>query len=221
MFAYCNNSPILLADAAGTVSKVCITADGAIDDTPGYDLSPGGGGYVRAYAYRGTYSKISGLINGQMIFEHKNARCGIGNYANNGCAIIAIYNAMQLMNKAQSLGAIEHEFLTQHGMILWGAFGAGPWSYDNYFDAHGISNTGYRDYSSFLQDVSEGDVVVFTVVNNVWNPFEAFHSMAAQYVGGQFIVYNAYGTYASPWYTDSLHSIYESSGWIYGYIIGG
>lgn len=221
MFAYCLNNPVALSDASGAAAKVCLTADSAIDDTPWWDHSPGGGGYVRTRLYRGTYSKVSGLINGQVIFEYANARCGIGNYAHNGCAIIAIYNAMQLTGRAQSLGAIEHEFLTEHGMILGGAFGSGPWSFDNYFAAHGISNVGYRCYLCFLENVSDGDVIVFTVVNNGWNPCKGFHTMAAQYVDGQFVVYNVYNDYASPWYTDSLNSIFKHSNWLYGYIIGG
>ena len=221
MFAYCLNNPVVLEDTSGTVARVCISANAQVDDLPWRDFSPGGGGIVNGYQYVGIYDKISGIINGQAIFEYANVPCGIGTYANNGCGIIAIYNAMQLLGAAQSLGAIEHEFLTEHGMIAWGAFGVGPWSFDNYFDAHGISNKGYRYYASFMNDVKEGDIIVFTVVNNAWNPFEAFHTMAAQYVNGQFVVYNAFSNCARPYLTNSLNSIYKHSNWLYGYIIGG
>ena len=47
MFAYCLNNPVAHADAAGSAAKTCLTADGAIDDTPWWDHSPGGGGIPR------------------------------------------------------------------------------------------------------------------------------------------------------------------------------
>ena len=128
---------------------------------------------------------------------------------------------MQLLGNAQSLGSIEHEFLTEHGMILWGLWGSGPWSFDNYFNAHGISNVGYGDYNALIQNISEGDVVVFTVGNKKWDVTAGFHTMAAQYVGGQFVVYNYYMTNTSVYYADSLGALDADSWWVYGYIVGG
>ena len=171
--------------------------------------------------YPSPYDKKSGLINGQKIFEYANSLCGAGTYANNGCAIIAIYNAMQLLDNPQSLGSIEHEFSWEHGMLMLGLWGVAPWSFDDYFHAHKVSNAGYRYYDTMMHNISEGDVVVFTVVNNVWNPFDGFHTMTAQYVGGQFVVYNAYRGYAYSWTCSSLSAIYDNSKWVYGYIVGG
>ena len=221
MFAYCLNNPVVLEDASGTVARVCISANGQVDDSPWRDFSPGGGGIVNGYHYVGIYDKISGIINGQEVFNYANYPCGIGTYAQNGCAVIAIYNAMQLLGNAQSLGSIEHEFLTKHGMILWGVFGSGPWSFDNYFDSHGISNVGYASYDSLMQNLYEGAIVVFTVWNKKWNVLKGFHTMAAQYLGGQFVVYNYYMQYTSAYYATSLDALDADSGWLYGYIVGG
>ena len=44
MFAYCLNNPVAHTDDSGSAAKTCLSADGAIDDTPWWDYSPGGGG---------------------------------------------------------------------------------------------------------------------------------------------------------------------------------
>ena len=49
MFAYCLNNPVVHTDESGSAAKTCLTADGAIDDTPWWDHSPGGGGFVYHY----------------------------------------------------------------------------------------------------------------------------------------------------------------------------
>ena len=46
MFAYCNNNPVNCSDSTGTVAKICLTADGRIEDSPWRNHSPGGGGFV-------------------------------------------------------------------------------------------------------------------------------------------------------------------------------
>ena len=56
MFTYCLNNPVAYSDSRGTDAKVCIAADGTIDEIPWWDHSPGGGGYVRYY---GSYSGAS------------------------------------------------------------------------------------------------------------------------------------------------------------------
>ena len=46
MFAYCNNNPANCSDSTGTVAKICLTADGRIEDSPWRNHSPRGGGFV-------------------------------------------------------------------------------------------------------------------------------------------------------------------------------
>lgn len=222
MFAYCLNNPIVLSDDCGTISRVCISDEFNPLIMP-WETGKGGvgGGNTTEYHYPSPYDKKTGLINGQGVFDYADYLCGVGNYADNGCEIIAIYNSMQLLGCPQSLGAIEHEFSWDHGMLLMGLWGVGPWVFDDYFDAHGVSNVGYGNYDTMMQNISEGDVVVFTVMNNSCNLFEGFHTMAAQYVGGQFVVYNAYSNSTRAWTFSSLCAIYDNSKWIYGYIVGG
>ena len=44
MFTYCLNNPLVFEDSAGAAARICISADGTIDDAPWRDYSPGGGG---------------------------------------------------------------------------------------------------------------------------------------------------------------------------------
>jgi len=133
--------------------------------------------------------------------------------------MIAIYNAMALYGRPQDLDVITTEFFLFHGMILGGLGGAGPWSFDSYFDWHRIPHTGYCDYDSLLQNVSDGDIVVFTVMNSQSDLSQGFHTMAAQYNNGAFTVYNIYSNMTTSCTLTTLNSVYRDSLWIYGYIL--
>ena len=63
--------------------------------------------------------------------------------------------------------------------------------------------------------------VPVTVWNKKWTVLKGFHTMAAQYVGGQFVVYNYYMQYTSAYYATSIDALDADSGWLYGYIVGG
>jgi hypothetical protein len=167
------------------------------------------------------YDPYASVINGQSVFDGADNACGLGTYSANGCAIIAIYNAMLLCGKPQDLDSITTEISFLGGMILGGLFGAHPWSFDEYFFLHGVSYSEYWSYDALLQDIAEGDIVVFTVMNSSSDISRGFHTMAAQYVGGQFIVCNYSNDFPTPHPTSSLNPIYGDSMWLYGYIIGG
>ena len=49
MFAYCLNNPVAYGDSRGTIAKICLTADGRIEDSPWRNHSPGGGGIIYHY----------------------------------------------------------------------------------------------------------------------------------------------------------------------------
>ena len=46
MFAYCLNNPVAYNDSQGMIAKICLTADGEIEDSPWRNHSPGGGGII-------------------------------------------------------------------------------------------------------------------------------------------------------------------------------
>ena len=166
------------------------------------------------------HDKDSGIIHNQQTFAHSDESVGLGTFASNGCAIIATYNAVQLLEGAASLGSIRDEYLYLHGSIAFGLGGVGPWCFDSYFIMHGYSCTGYTSFSSLNANISEGDVVIFTVMNNKNDITDGFHTMAAQYVGGIYRVYNAYGNSKTFHPMNSLDDYSKNCLWIYGYIVG-
>lgn len=183
----------------------------------------GGGGTKYLPIPDDPYSKDEGLINGQAVFEYAEYSFGFGTYASSGCAVIAVYNARQLLGQGESLGRISDDFLVCHGTLLGGAWGVAPWDINDYFIANNIPYTGYRSYDAFLSDVSEGDVVIFTIIVAENNIFEGFHTMAAQHQNGSFVVYNVSNDRSTSYLATSLLNMYVDgpSGWVYGYNLGG
>ena len=63
--------------------------------------------------------------------------------------------------------------------------------------------------------------MIILVMNNTGNIMDGFHYMAAQYTGGQFVVYNYSNHRTSPKIVPTLDPVYGNAGWCYGVIIGG
>lgn len=206
-----------LLGAVGDPVSFSVTARGT-DLTYQWQVSTNGGSSKRK---KTAYDKVSGLIYNQTNFENSNESVGLGTFAQNGCAVIATYNVMQLLGKNESLGSVRNEYLYQHGAIAGGLGGVGPWRFDDYFANHGISCTGYAFFSQLHANVSDGDIVIFTVMNDVDDITAGFHTMAAQYVNGAYQVYNAYSNSVSYSTLSNLRKVYTNSMWIYGYIVGG
>ena len=213
MFAYCLNNPSNYVDSDGRraigfgslfkclknrIIEMLIKHSESNDDSP-----------------------TEGLINGQAVFDYANEKCGLGTYAKNGCGVIAIYNAMQLLKKPQSLSSIETAFQYKYGMILYGLGGIDPWSFGEYFDSKNIAYKGYNSYTDLEGDLSNGDVIVFTVRNSRRNILRGYHTMAARFIGGRFVVYNISSIITTPTPVNSLDPVYGDAMWIYGYIVGG
>ena len=207
MFAYCSNSPVFCSDETGhAVSGTGITA-----------ICDGGSAKPKRVGPGLAYDQTEGTINGQGILPYANDPLGFSTYARSGCAVIAIYNAMQLLGKPQSLGSTADEFLFYCGSIGFGLGGVGPWSFDNYFRRHDVDYTRLPSYDKLTDNISEGDIIVFTAMNKKWNPFGGFHTMTAQYINGEYQVYNLYNNSVSAKAFSDLRDAFENGRWIYGY----
>ena len=88
MFAYCNNNPVAYADPGGNLPKGIINQNA---------MTRGGGGGSRYTDPNDPYRQTVGFIYGQGAFPYADASLGWGNYSRNGCGVIAIYNALQLL----------------------------------------------------------------------------------------------------------------------------
>ena len=211
MFAYCGNNPVICLDPKGTIHySVTPTAQFCIDvgNSLNIDLD-------------NKYTKRHGMINGQKVFKYADESMGWGTYGNNGCGIIAIYNALQLLGISETLGQIEAEIQYIGGYCAMGLLGIVPWAIDSYFTSHGISCSGYSSFYAMSKDVKEGSIIVFLVLNNKYTLLGGAHYMTAQYSNGEYIVYNLDDYWPEPESRTSLFEPYGNSGFIYGYIVGG
>ena len=211
MFAYCGNNPISRLDPTGNVHvSVCPAAQFCSN-----------GGYPPYALPDNTHNKVAGLINGQAICPYADERIMFGNYAKNGCGIIAIYNANQLLGYHKSLASIESFLLYNNGYVLGGLFGVYPFAIENYYISNGIPLEKHASYESLASNVTEGDIIIFLVFNNKDNILEGAHYMAAQYASGEYIVYNYHSKYPESKSFSSLSSPYGNSVFWCGYIVGG
>lgn len=71
-------------------------------------------------------------------------------------------------------------------------------------------------YSKFTDSINEGDVIIFTVMNDRADIFQGFHTMAAQYIGGRYIVYNHDGMGGEGDPRDTLINNGSSELFVYG-----
>jgi hypothetical protein len=152
------------------------------------------------------------------MFKYAMNECGVGTYARNGCAAIAVYNAHQLLGEPKALGKINNDFLYKYGTFFLEYFGILPSQIGAYFRGEGYEVTGYFTYAALKSNLSDGDVIVCTVMNNTSNIRKGFHTMAAIYRNGVFIVYNVSSKRQRPFVMTDL--VQGDQGWIFGYIVG-
>ena len=213
MFAYCLNNPGNLTDPFGN----CCTLFGYRIIDCGNTTCP------TSSVYQDTSGNTPGttigsLINGQGSLPYSDASIGLGSYGASGCGVIAIYNAMQLLGNSVSLQDVADEVFPE--MIGLGAGGIGPWSLDSYFSNHNIQYTPIYHPSTLYNNVTEGSVFVFTVLNDRNDIFGGFHTMAGQYINGNYRIYNRYNESISYAEYGSLVDGFTKGVWIYGVLIG-
>ena len=214
MFAYCANNPTNNYDLTGRLYE-------SSSHTGAQAMTYNGGTPIVIPLPYSKHQKKDGLINGQAVFEFADAPFLFGTYANNGCGVIALYNAMQLLDKPQSLGKVEDEVFLNGGMLAGGLMGTEPWFINDYFHSHGITCTGYASFDKLNQHVEDGSIVVFLVLNNKENLLDGLHFMTAQYSDNEYVIYNLYNNVTDPLERARLDSIDDDYAWTYGYIIGG
>ena len=125
------------------------------------------------------------MVNGQGNLPYSDMTFGLGSYARSGCALIAVYNAMQLIQQPQSLQAVTDEIFWEHGMIAFGAGGVAPWSLESYFTAHQVAFTSYSSSRSTLEYPMKRHCIHY--LNNKHNIFKGWHAMTALITNGKLL----------------------------------
>jgi hypothetical protein len=156
-------------------------------------------------------------------------RFGNYSFSYNGCGMVAIYNAMYLLEKSEPLWLIINEFDLNFGAsIAYGTFGSDPLSFGNYFSYHGIKN--YKqtsNFNTFNSWAKAGGIYIMVFWNSsntvlghkIPNPFDGAHYVAVNCIGkGQFVAYNLDGALGgTP--MPSFGSIIGQGSFLYGYCL--
>ena len=211
MFAYCGNNPVNGYDPTGYLRFDVATCS----------IGDANWGRRHAASMEPIYYMADGVINGQGAFKFSQTAFGMGSYAHNGCGAIAIYNAMQLLGYDLSLGMIYDQITNKYGLCMGGLFGIKASVIDDVFAERGITCTGYWSGNDLMQNVQEGNVVILYVMNDASTLFRGFHYVTAQYVDGQFLVYNVYNNSIQPEPANFVCQPYDNSCYLYGFMIGG
>ncbi len=180
----------------------------------------GGGKVIIPLPYT-KHQKKDGTINGQGVFEFADSSFLFGTYADNGCGAIALYNAMQLLSSPQSLGNIEDDLFMNGGILAGGHMGVAPWAINDYFHAHGYTCSGYFSFEKLHENIKEGSIVVFLVLNSGETAANGAHYMAVLYHNNKYEIYNVFSDSLDSKTVPCLDSFFPNNRWLYGYIIGG
>lgn len=163
--------------------------------------------------------QIRGALNGQLALPFAGEKLGLGTYGKNGCGIIAVYNALQLLGCPQPLGEIGAAFVRHHRLLFGGLGGTAPRCIAAFFRERQIPCAGSFSCRRLTEDCGEGSVIVFTVMN-ARHPFRGFHTMAARKDFGGFTVYNVGPNDSGSRRCSSLRDAFPGGVFVRGYRVG-
>lgn len=126
------------------------------------------------------------LISNQHSTEYKQIRYGLFPLSYNGCEIIAVHNAIELLGKRSDLFEIMYLFTRNHLRIAGGLLGSNPLQIQKVLLYLGIECRRVRDISD-----PEDGVYIFSF----WNrhaPFHGIHTVATVVKNKTATTYNLY-----------------------------
>lgn len=133
--------------------------------------------------------EVSGVINGQGLDPVKRMKYGMTYAEKTGCGLIAIYNALILLDNPQNLADIilwgDH-----YAAILCGCLGSNPWAAGGLFRQMGYTVKSVSDQSQYDVEAKKADVCLFTYWNNIPKLMRGMHSVCARYERNAVKVYN-------------------------------
>ena len=203
MFAYCNNCPVLFNDPTGkSIISDILEELRKIKAKANEDFEP---------------------VNGQAVCKYADVDFGVKKMRDNGCAILAIYNAQGLTGNATYISCLTSYFEERGSVRLFGVF---PWEIHEYFVDRNIPHQRAKTLGELDTLLSNGGTAIVTFWNDtiagssVPNVFCGAHTVAITYDGvGQYCVYNAFNNVTESRYYNSIED-YIGRGYMDGFYIG-
>ena len=120
----------------------------------------------------------NGYINDQNSGAVSKLRLGITEMKNNGCEVIAAYNALKILGNPRDIRAIAYNFETD-GQMLMGGFGTNPYAVGRYFKKIGYNVKTLEGDEILTKPTPKADAYVISF----WNSDDVrdmLHTVAAR-----------------------------------------
>ena len=150
-------------------------------------------------------------VNGQKVCEYAGRRFGWLRFGNNGCGVLAVYNALGLLGRKPSFAGLFGYFHAWYRPRFFGVF---PWQIRRYFKKQAIPFRRERSLQELEEGLKGGGVAVLTYWNRCGElfgkrfpkPLRGAHSVAVFYED-KFTVCNRYSNRDRFYKYDSLEEL--------------
>ena len=146
-------------------------------------------GLARRNLLRNRQCEVSGPVNGQGLPPVNEMRYGISNMARAGCGVIAVYNALLLLDNPHPLCDVI-AWGDRKAAALFGLLGTLPWRAKSLFRRLGYTVDAVKDQALFDRCARQADACLFTYWNKKGSVRQGMHTVCLQYRAGGIDVYN-------------------------------
>ena len=162
MFAYCGNNPVIHDDSFGTFKRICTTY-----------INDSGTSYI--------YDQATAPFDSTPF--------GDGSIGENGCGVIATYNAMISLGDARTFREV-YDFMTSDSsrMFLNGKMGTNPWAIGEYFTGQGytVRSTYSRDGIELYSTIADACILLYAYEaqnGNLGAHYVEYSKISTGYIG--------------------------------------
>jgi len=161
-----------------------------------------------------TLSELSGFYNGQKVGYTRNMRFGLVPMGDNGCGIIATFNALLALDDPLKMSEIVKEYELRNSALAGGKFGLNPFEVPEFLEdrGHSVTHLNYlmsepsgnfpRNFQETSYErlqhreieklIQSNTITILLVVNDKADITRGMHYVSVQYIDGRYHVYNRY-----------------------------
>ena len=143
-------------------------------------------------AFKNHLAKIKankGLIEDQG--NYKDMTYGLLPLSDNGCELIAIYNALYDLTKKNDIDfPLIIDMHEKDGILLSGLFGTSMRAIEEYFVKNGFKTRSSSKKENYENIAKESDVLILTMYNNIYDITAQIHTIAITKANGKYYVHN-------------------------------
>ena len=131
----------------------------------------------------------NGYINDQNTGAVSKLKFGTNTMDNNGCEIIAVYNAMKTLGNQKDIRDIAYHF-ENDGQMLKGAFGTNPYANKRYFEKQGYKVKVVEGEKITEEELPKADAYIVSFWNSN-DVLDALHTVAMRKTkNGEYELFN-------------------------------